>query len=181
MDNKAVQYGLIYGIITIILTMITYFIGPSFYSKWMNFILLMIAGIILTIIVVTMAMKDRKKSQGGYLSFKEGFQTGFITVLVAILVSTIFSIVFFNFIDPGYATQVQNVIVDSTTEMMEKFGAPDAQIDEAIAKAEKNNPFSIASQLKNVVSNLIFSSIIVLIIAAIVKKKRPEAQEVDMV
>jgi hypothetical protein len=60
--------------------------------------------------------------------------------------------------------------------MMEGFGSPQSAIDEQIATLRETNQFGVVAQLKGIAWQLLFYSIIGLIVAAIMKKKDPNAE-----
>jgi len=64
--------------------------------------------------------------------------------------------------------------IEKVTEMMEKFNVPEEALDEAIAKIDETDSFSLVSQIKNFFITLAMYSVIGLIVAAIMKKKNPE-------
>ena len=57
---------------------------------------------------------------------------------------------------------------------MQKFGAPQDAIDKATEDALKGNNFSFGKQMLGTAFYCIFWFIVSLIIAAIIKKKKPE-------
>ena len=64
----------------------------------------------------------------------------------------------------------------TTVEMMENFGSPQEAIDQQIAVLEETDQFSAVGQLKGIAWQLLFYSIIGLIVAAIIKKKDPNLE-----
>ena len=58
-----------------------------------------------------------------------------------------------------------------TRNMMEGFGAPESEIDKAIAKMESENQFSLSNQIMGLAITLIFYSVIGLLLALIFREK----------
>ena len=96
--------------------------------------------------------------------------------MVALLISSVVNIIIFNVVDTEAALILKEKIIESQMAMMERFGAPKEAIDDAISKLrEQDNMFSIGSIFKSLAYQLAGFSIIGLIVAAVVKKKDPNA------
>jgi hypothetical protein len=61
--------------------------------------------------------------------------------------------------------------------MMQKFGTPKEALKETIIALKENDPYTIANIIKGSAFSIIFSSIIGMIIAAIMKSKRNPLNE----
>lgn len=68
----------------------------------------------------------------------------------------------------------KEIVIEKTYEMMEGLGAPEASIDEAISELEKQDSFSVGNLAKSYVFGLPVYIIFSLIIAAFIKKNKPE-------
>ena len=107
------------------------------------------------------------------MSFKEGFTTYFISALIGVAISVVFNILLFNFIDPEAAVTLKEMTLQSTAEMMKKFGAPTSEIKKAVEKLESYDQFSALEQLKGSIWSIVGSAVFGLILAAIFKKDKP--------
>ena len=87
---------------------------------------------------------------------------------------TFFNILLYNFIDVEFAQMAKDVIIEKTYEMMEGFGASEFMVDEAISEIEKQDSFSVESLAKGYVFGLPVYIILSLIIAAFIKRNKPE-------
>lgn len=168
--SYAVKVGIMMGIALAVVTIGIYSIDLNiFMNPWIWLItLLIIVGFGLA------GAASPKKFNNGYASFKECFTGYVIAVAIGLAISTVISIILFTFIDPDAATELNNMVVESTEKMMVRFGAPEAEIEEAIAKLENNNQYSLGNQIKSYFTNLIFPLILGLIVSLIVKKSNPE-------
>lgn len=175
--SKAINFGLIGGIISIILSLISYFMGTQLVTNFWMGIIFGLASLGVVITLLAMSPNAFKKANGGFATFQEAFRESFITAVTISVIGLIFGFIFFTVIDPGYGDEMNELIKETTVERMEKWGAEDAQIEKQIAKMEKNDRFSIPGMLKSTMFGLIFYGVISLIIAAIVKKKKPELIE----
>lgn len=168
MFKYAIKWGLILGILSALITFLFYLAGPgSFANMWMG----LIVFVFNVTVWVVLGVRYRK-ANGNVLEFKNAFTLLSIIILVSMAISTLFSILLFNVIDPAFADQVQEAIINSTVSMMEKFGAPEEEIDKTIEKLqESGNNFSASAMIRGFAWNILFSGIIALIIAAIIKRK----------
>lgn len=167
--KNGINYGLISGIVSVLITTTLYVVDLKLMTKW--WLGLLIIAIYLFIGVILLV--KTKKDLGGYMTLKEGFTTYFISAIIGIVISVIFNILLFNVIDPEAALKLKEYTLESTVEMMKKFGAPREEIKKAVAKMEEYNQFSAIEQLKGIVWSLGFSAVFGLILSAIIKKDKP--------
>lgn len=169
----SLNYGIVLGVILSLITVFAYAFMLELFTKWW-------LGISLLIVVVataTMAASKSKKMLGGYMSFKDAFTAYFITVLVGTLISTLVAILIFNFIDPEAALTLKDMIMDSTRQMMENLGTPQATIDQAMAATAERDMFSLGARFQEFAINLLVFCVIGLIVALAVRRKDPNAVE----
>ena len=135
-----------------------------------------IGSLLLIIVFGIISSVKARKLLGGFISFKNAFTAYFITILVALVISTIVNLIIFNVVDPDAALVLKEKIIESQMAMMERFGAPHESIDQAIAEMRaQDNMFSIGSIFKSLAYQLVGFSIVGLIVAAVVKRKDPNA------
>ncbi|WP_248723897.1 DUF4199 domain-containing protein [Seonamhaeicola sp. ML3] len=171
--SNAVNLGLYLAIILSLYTVIGYVVNLELLINfWMIFLVLPIIILIFGIYTIG----KTKKLQDGFASFKEAFSSYFITVAVGIFVSTLVSFILFNFIDPEAALELKEIALEKSAEMMKSFGAPPEQIAQQIEAAEKKDTQSLKSQVLQLAQSLVFFTILGLIVAAIMKKNRPETE-----
>jgi len=172
LKSSSINYGLYLGLIFAAFTIIGYAIYLDLFTKWW----FGIGSLLLVIIFGIISSTKARKLSGGFINFKNAFTAFFLTVLVALLISTIVNIVIFNFVDPDSALILKEKIIESQAAMMERFGAPQEAIDEAIKSMEaQDNMFSIGSIFKSLAYQLVGFSIVGLIVAAVVKRNDPDA------
>lgn len=167
---KGINFGIGYGLFLILLTLYAYVIDLTFFANFW-FLALVIIGFFVNGIWVIASLK---KAQNGYISFKEGFTVFFIANALALLLSTIITILIFLVVDPDLQQIVKDLTIEKTTEMMENFGSPTDIIDQTIENLKKQDNFSLAAQVKGYFSTLAISSIMGLLLALILKKKKEE-------
>ncbi|MES2410205.1 MAG: DUF4199 domain-containing protein [Bacteroidota bacterium] len=168
--KNAINFGILTGVFGILVTTILYLVDLKlFVNMWIGISLLVVY-----LIIGCILLSRAKKENGGHMTFKEGFSTYFLSAVIGILLSTTFSIILFNFIDPAAAERLTEHLLDMQVGMMEKFGAKQSDINEAIAKMkESGSQFSLEGQLMGILKSMLGSIIFGLILAAIYKSKSP--------
>ena len=163
--DVAVKWGLILGIISIVLFLAIYF-GGLMGESWPSWISAVIsAGIIY------MAHKEFKEQGDGYMSYGKGLGIGTFTSAISAAVSSIFAYVYMKYINTDYTTE----LVDITRYQMENQGQSDEQIEMAMGMVEKfMTPEAMLGM--GLVAGIFFGFIISLIISAISKNSDPSLE-----
>jgi hypothetical protein len=168
--SKGLNFGLAYGFYLILLTLYAYVIDLSFFTSYWILGLVVIGFFVNGLWVIG----SLKKDQNGFATFKEAFTVFFISNALALLLSTIVTILIFVVIDPELQETVKELTVIKTTETMEGFNVPMESIEIAAEEIRNQDNFSIAAQVKGYFTTLAISSVIGLLIALILKKKKEE-------
>ena len=166
--NLGIYLGLSLSLITVLIYVIDLSIFTSLWLMLFNFLLILGFGIF--------SAASAKKAMNGFPSFKEVFTSYTITMALGLLISTLVGILIFSVIDPEAAATVKELSLESTQELMTKFGAPEAEIEKAMAEAAANDPFSITTQIKNYFGFLVFMLVIGLLVSLVFKKKDPSLE-----
>ena len=164
-----INYGVIIGVILILMYVLAYAFNLSLFTKWWFGII----TLLIMLVVSIMAVSKAKKNCAGIFSFKSAFTAYFLAVFIGTLLATIFSILLFSIIDTEAAETLNEMTVEASREMMEGLGAPEAEVDKAIATMGEEDQFSIVNQLKKFIYGLGFYLVIGLIIALIFRQKDP--------
>ncbi len=160
-------YGVYLGISLVLITVLTYAFNLALFTKWWFGITL----IIFSIVLASVSISKAKKVSTTLFSFKDAFGSYFLTIFIGTFISLIFGIILFNLIDPEAAEKLTELIMESSRAMMERFGAPEAQINEALRKMQDENQFSLLNQLKGYGFQLVLYAIFGLIISLIFREK----------
>ena len=159
------KYGLIMAAVSIIMTLVTSIIGMS------NFALMALIGLLaiaIMIIVPVLGLKEHRNNElGGLVSFGRAFLVCISILAVSVVLAAIFNFVYMNFINPGYVETMK----EGTREMLEKFNAPEEQIEKSLEPLDQMKTMS--GNLISIAKSLGLSAVISLIIAAIMKRNRP--------
>lgn len=169
-NKEAYKYGIINGLLGILLMYGSWavsmqaFVSAQFYGLFIPFmlILLIIGGLQL------------RKSNGGYLSFKEGLRFTFLSYVISSLMVAIATYVLYNFIDTALTEKSFEIGLEKTRQMMEKMGANDEQIEKAIESANKSKQeTSLKTVALGLGLDLIWSFVKSLAVTLLIKKEKP--------
>ena len=167
----AMNYGLYLGLLLSAFTIIAYSIHIELLTNfWIMLLILPLVSIVFGIISTSKV----KSILGGYMNFKQAFSSYFITVAIGIIISSLVSIIIFGFIDPEAATMLQEIGMEKARGFMERLGAPQSEIDKAMAEASKENAMAVGTQMLNIAKGLVFYAVIGLLVALVMKKKNPD-------
>jgi hypothetical protein len=165
----AVTCGLIAGLALILLTTILYLGGINVflgYGAYLGYLLLIGAA-------VTSALME-KKAQNGFLEFREALKAAFLVFVIALALQSIFNWVLMNFIDTGFRSALEKAILDKTEKFMQGMKIDQDTIDKTLDEQRGKNQYAFPKILMGLCFSYVFSFLIALLIAAIVKRKKPE-------
>lgn len=169
LKSVSVNYGIYLGLALAAITILIYAVKIELFTAWW-------LGILLIVMIMGFGLAAALKSKallGGFMSFKEAFTAYFITIALGTVISTVVGIVIFNLVDPDSAQYINEKIIEMTAETMENWGAPQASINETIAKMQEQDNFSIGAQIQSYFVRLVILSLLGLIVAVAVKKNDP--------
>lgn len=161
----ALKWGIIVGVVIIILSTITSMtdLWKQSWASWIGYAFLL-GGII-------MALGEFKKANAGFLGFGEGLGLGTLLSAVVGVLGAIFSYIYINFID----TTMLSRIMEFQREKMGEQGLSDEQIDQAMEMTAKfmspGMMFIFA-----IIGYIFVGFILTLITTAIMKKSKPEVE-----
>ncbi len=174
MENKvsiwkhSVNYGLIGGFLTIAYSLILWLSGLMEMKS-----LSMLGFLILAFVIYLGAKTYREKYNEGWLTYSEAFKIGFFVVLIVAVLSIIYQYIFLNYIDPQFVAhqlaEAENRILEARPDIS------DEDLKKAMDLTAKFTSTSVMA-IMGFVSNLIFGSILALIVAIFAKKVNPADQ-----
>lgn len=172
LKSIATNYGLYLGIVLALFTVVAYGVNIELLTNMWYGIIILIVVIVFGIIAVAKV----KQANDGFASFKTAFTSYFITIVLGLVISTFVSYLLFNVIDTNAATVLKEKTIEQTTQMMERFNAPTEAIAQAVEKIESQNQWSIGNILKGLAGYTVFFAVIGLIVAAAMKKSKPDTE-----
>jgi hypothetical protein len=170
MKNYTLTGGLTIGFVTILVTLISYFIGVGAMTSIITrFILFAVC----TALFLYFGYQYRK-ANGGFLPFREAFALMFFISVISSVMSGFFNILLTHVINPGLPQKLQEASIQKLIDLYTLLGFPKDKIDEQVAVLQAlPTTVSIAQELKGIVFGFIGSAILALILGAIIKKNPP--------
>jgi len=165
----AVTCGLIAGLVLILLTTILYLGGvDSFlgYGGWLGYLILIGAAVVAPVM--------EKKAQNGFLEFREALKGAFLVFVIALALQSLFTWILMNFIDTGFRSALEKAILDKTEKFMQGLKIDQDTIDKTLDQQRGKNQYALPKILMGLCVTYVVFFLISLLIAAIVKKKKPE-------
>lgn len=171
MKDFVLKNGLVLGAIQVVMLFVSYIMGIDFMMQnwWIIF-----QTYLIPIGLVVYFVLEFRKLRGGYATFKESFSVAFGILAAAGFILTFFSILLYNFIDVDFAIMYKEASIEKFYQMMQGFGVPEAEIDENILILEEQDTFSVTSLARDYFFSLPFLIMGSLIIAAFIKRNKPE-------
>ena len=158
-----IRYGLIVGLISVIISFGLYATGQEQGPlRWLSSLVL-IGGLV-------MAMRQFKQMNGGYMSFGQGLGIGTLVSAVTGVLSAIFVYVYMSFVDTG---AIERMMDKARSDMEARGGLSDEQMEQGLAMTGK---FMTAPALtiSVLIGSIIIGFIISLVVSAILKHTKPE-------
>ncbi len=173
--SNGIKYGGIFAIIAIVYSYAAYIINEDLFTNWWISILLMLSGLVMFVVAVVKTKKD----MGGFISFKDAFSAFMVASILYLAAATLANMVLFQIVDTDLGPRLQEKMIEMTYERFESFGMSEEQINEAVIKMEEQDSFSLKGQITGLFSGILFFAVIGLVVALILKKKKPEWEAID--
>lgn len=165
------RWGLIVGFVSILLFTIYSMFMMETAGMWGAAGFGIFSFILMMVLLSIMALQQRK-AMGGFITFKEAFSAIFVSILIVVVMSQVYSAIYTNLIDPEYYEKTLQMSQNMTLQL----GASEEATEQAIAQAEEQieKQKSVGGILMSAMFTIILYSLFGFIIAAVVKKNKPE-------
>ena len=171
--NTAMKWALVGFMLAVIVTMANVYMNDGSYNPRSGGWILGVLNMLIMIVPMVLMMKEyRDKVNGGYMSYGNAFRAGFLYSLLTVAFTILFLFVLYNFII-DYDTFVAEQL-DITIKALKERGMTDEAIKTNLEKAPKWMSAQWFSLSSAAVGSLVIYTILVLILAAIFKRNRPE-------
>lgn len=168
MNNTGVKWGVIGAISTLVISLVTYVVGPKFYLQAGSWV-----GLIVLISILVMAGKEERAKMGGYISFQEVLKPIFMTYIITAVASTIMQILMYKVVDPGLADLTKEITMEGLQKMKGVLG--EEGFEAAMEEMEKQDfGGSIRQYVVGLATNILIGFGISALIAYFLKRKNPE-------
>ena len=159
------QYGLIYGGVSVLYVLISYLLGLDFMVSWFNIGFSMVYPFIMALLL---GLKVRKFKLG-YISWKESFYYLFLILGAGMFVYLTFNIFLNTVIDPDLPMDIYDKTVEKTMSFMEGLGTSEADLEKtyeqfAVQREEMLNQYTISGFIQSFISSLFIAALVSLFI-----------------
>lgn len=167
-DSKKfiINYGLLLGIISLILGVIIYVTNSYLDPSWIYSVI----SIAIPIIIITLGIKAYKTANGGYLGLGEAIKVGLGIAVIGGIITAIWTLLLMTVIEPEYMNNLMEAQREKVLETNPSM--TEAQMDQAMAITSKFSSPWIAMAM-NIVWSLFAGLIISLISGLVMKKENP--------
>jgi hypothetical protein len=171
-NRLAIRFGMIAGLLFTLLCFGCWAAGIGVFASF----LIWYTWLPVIFVIILLGAFQRRRQLGGYMTFKEALVFSFLAYVVYEVFYAVSTLVLFRMIDPQLQDKVFIHIMDATKSFMEKVGASDSQIDDAIKQAQENNEksYTVSQIFLGFGMALIYDFIKSLIIALISQKRKPD-------
>nr|WP_295870948.1 DUF4199 domain-containing protein [uncultured Chitinophaga sp.] len=170
-SNPGVKWGIIAGIVLILLNVGSWIAGHEILFSFLNGI----AQMILLIVFAILAGKERKRQVGPYVGFKTMIKPVYTTFIISTLMITVYQFVLYKYIDPDLSEAFKQHTLATTERVLRSFGAPQDQLESQLDSINGTDfSVSFSKSFLDYLRNVIFYFAVSAIIALILRKKAPE-------
>jgi hypothetical protein len=175
-NKLSIRYGLIIGVISIVLTLIFWVIDPlmQYTNSWVSFLVFVIMIVLLVVFGI-----ETRKAAGGYWTFGEAFKSLLLMSVIVSILTAVFNYILFAFIDPTLSQRASEAVITKLNDQLSSSGISQDKIDEMSKSVEGKLQPTITNMGVNLGIGLVIYAVIDLIIAAIIKKNPPLFAPVD--
>src|SRR5690606_35830429 len=124
--KNGITYGIILGVLSILITTVIYVIDLELFVNTYIGIL----GLVISLVIGIILLKKTKADFGGFMTFKEAFTTYFLAGIIGATMSVLFNLALFNVVDTEAKDALNDLTLRYTLETMQKWGAQEAAIDQ---------------------------------------------------
>lgn len=171
--NEGLKYGLICGIIALLLMFGSWASGDTIYANvqmYGSFIPYMFGIILFAAFAI-------RKQNGGFISFAEVLKFSFLAFSVSAVIVGIGNFLLLNFIDQGLNGRMADIGIEKTRQMMEKFGASEEDIEKSVASTQASMKDTGPKKIFLGIGITIVLGFVEALIVSIITKKEEKFQD----
>lgn len=170
MQNHFVRFGLMIGVASILLNILLYVYDPILLLGAGSWI-----GLIICIYFMVKSVSVTRSENGGFLSLSESFKSSWLAYVLGSFISSIFMFILVNYIDPSLIESIRDAQIDALKQTSQLFNYSENQLEELISAIKDTNPSGLAQIAVTIPVSFLFpGAILAIVIAAIMKRNRPD-------
>lgn len=170
MQHFFVKHGLMLGLVSILVTYILYFYDVKILLLAGSWI-----GMAIAVYFIVKVVSVTKAENGGFISLNEAFKAGWLTFVLGSFISSVFMFILVNYVDTALIDHIRNMQIDALMQTKDFLKLSESQLNDQISTIQNTNPYGLAQiAIEIPVSFLFPGAVLAIIIAAIMKRNRPE-------
>lgn len=163
-QKLALNYGLIYGLFSVLLSVIVYSSGDYLQKPAWSTILITFFGFGITYYAIFLY----RKALGGFLNLGQAMKMGVAVALIGGIIASISNYVFMTYIEPGLVEEM----LELGRRQLEESGISDDQIEMSLEMSKKfMQPWLMTAM--GIISSVFMGIIYSLVAGLILQKKQP--------
>ncbi len=163
-----IQWGLVCGITCVIVRSLMFALSVDYFVGLMAF-----SPLLIYYTLFFVGGFQYRKQLGGFISFKDVFVMLIVTSAISVLINTIFGYVMYAVVDPNLGEETKKYWMDFSFRMMNGKVSEDQMQKKLQEMQDQDYGWQWSKMLWGVPLGVALDACIVLIIAAVVKKKNP--------
>jgi len=173
LKQHVLKNGLTLGAILVAITLFTYLGGAEMATNY----IVSISALLLMIVYPIYQTLVYRTALGGFITFREAFTSCTGILIAAGFVNVVFSILLYNVIDPQFAVELIDAVINKTVVQLESMGMDEETIESTIKTIEESSSFTPSKMFSGYIMAIIFYTVFGLLVAAFTKKDKPEFSE----
>ncbi|WP_375558836.1 DUF4199 domain-containing protein [Bernardetia sp. OM2101] len=169
--QSAIRYGLILGVLNILLAVFGYIMGVEFAMSYYA----IISGIVSIGAIIFVCMRIKKENQG-VIKYFDAVKMVFVALMLSYVIGASYNYVFNNFVAPEYTEQIAKESLNKAESLMESMGMPESDIDKAMEEARIESQKSLENPLMPFLQSIMVGAVVLFVIAllaAIFVQRKP--------
>lgn len=171
-EHPSIKYGIIGGIVYILLSTILWIISPELLISPIR-----IVPYAIILAIGIFAGVQLREAQGGLISFGQALLGIFLCYLIIEVIWAGFMLLLYNVIDPGLNVELKRLTIQASEEWFDKLNVPESDREEALEAMEAQSfNFDLKNAGITVLTYAGLEFVVALITAAIIKKKEEDLE-----
>ncbi len=156
----AIRYGLILGVVNILLAVFGYLMGVEFTMSYYGII-----SSIVSILAIIFVCHRIKKENKGIIKYFEAVKMVFVALILSYVIGLSYNYVFNNYTAPEYAEQIAKSAIDKAEAMMESMGMEESIIDTTMEEARRESKKNLENPFLPFLQSIMVGAVVLFVVA----------------
>ena len=166
--NVTATQGLIASVVNFAFLMVLYLLNMNLLAEWWVGIL----ALLVVVVFMFTGASAAREANGGNFAFGQAWVASFSVAFVAQVVSALLTLLLYQAIAPELPGVLEDLTLEKTREMMEKFGMSDDLLEPQMAeiKEKMKEAYTWKGLAKNSAGGMVMWAVLSLVVAALTKR-----------